>query len=184
MPSGPSKQELEMYWKGSRQYFDELAKYYKESDRKYYDEYIAPFYNNPFNTISSGKRSSGGRAVIISIGLFMIAIGSLAAFLLASGTFEETDFKKIEKIFESSDDKDKKTEETKEIEETKETESISTDTTGLSSEDNFIIGSKAIGDKDYDKAEKHLKRIKPGDKYYKQAQQLLESLKYLRKYDK
>jgi hypothetical protein len=56
MPSGPSKQELEMYWKDSRQYFDELARYYKESDKAYYDEYIAPFYSNLIQFQKQEKR--------------------------------------------------------------------------------------------------------------------------------
>ena len=47
-----------------------------------------------------------------------------------------------------------------------------------------MIGSKKIGDKDYDKAEYHLKQVKPGSTYYEQSKQLLESIKYLRKYDK
>ena len=51
-------------------------------------------------------------------------------------------------------------------------------------DDDFILGSKYISEKDYDKAEEHLKKIKPGSKNYEQAQQLLESIKYLRKYDK
>ena len=183
MPTGPSKQELEMYWTSSRQYFDELAKYYRESDKAYYDEYIAPFYNNPFISVSeSGGRSKSGAAklvVVMAIFIFLLAAGAAAVFLLMnenSGKDEQNDPVNKEKKLES-----------KEKEETKTPGKEDTETgdeTSLSSDDNFIIGSKKIADKDYDKAEYHLKKVKPGSQYYKQSKQLLESIKYLRKYDK
>ena len=84
-----------------------------------------------------------------------------------------------------SDQKDKVV--TKEKDDTKTSkndDSDKDDNSSLSSDDHFIIGSKKIGEKDYDKAEYHLKQVKPGTQYYEQSKQLLESLKFLRKYDK
>ena len=174
MSSGPSKEELEMYWKSSRQYFDELANYYRTADPAYYNEYIAPFYSNPFNTVSAGRQGSsrGVKAVFVSVftSVILVVIG-MAVFLLSSN--DSVDFKKVEKIFESSDDKDIK-------ENTKPSEN---DEKNVLPDDEFIIGAKYLAEKDYDKAEQHLKKVKKDDKYYKEAQELLKNIKYLRKYD-
>jgi len=171
MASGPSKEELEMYWKSSRQYFDELAKYYKTADPSYYQQFIAPFYSNPFNQGSSAKSGSGAKKalVILVIVFIMVLSAGIAVFFLITKEQGDTDFKKYEKQIETSKDGNKKENE---------------DINKIFSDDDFITGSKYLAEKDYDKAEEHLKRIKPGDKNYKQAQQLLESIKYLRKYDK
>ena len=180
MSSGPSKEELEMYWKNSRQYFDELAKYYQQSDPEYYKECILPFYSNPFHSASNTGKSGGGiKLVTVMVLLAVIGAGAAAFFVLLKNT--DIDEPKVkEKTVES---KDNRSSDNIGVEET-ETKSADDDAEGLSSEDNFIIGTKAISEKDYDKAEKHLKRIKPGQKYYKEAKQLLENIKFMKKYDK
>jgi len=172
MASGPSKEQLEMYWKQSRQYFDELANYYRTADPQYYNEHIAPFYSNPLYVVSSGKKgSAGARAVLLSV-IVLIAVGiaGIAVFFISTSEQEKTDTKKTGKNIEKSTDKDIKTYENEEKD-------------GFP-DDDFIQGSKYIAEKDYDKAEEHLKKIKPGDKNYREAQQLLKSIKYLRKYNK
>jgi hypothetical protein len=171
MPSGPSKEELEMYWKTSRNYFDELAKYYKTADPAYYNRYIAPYYSNPFSTGSASQNSPGAKKLFIVIAVFILVFTSgIAAFLFIStekggydnsGDNRQVDIPKEEKSISGD----------KELEKYLEG-------------DDFIVGSKFLAEKDYDKAEEHFKKIKPGDKNYKSAQQLLESIKYLRKYDK
>lgn len=190
MTNGPSKQDLESYWQNSRQYFDELAKYYQTADPEYYRQYMKPYYDNPFRSASSsGTGKSGGGGKIIFVALFMFfLIGLLSAgvffFIGKSGSVKE----KIEEITS-----DKKVTEQKTITKEKTTTTETTEPTEvepdsdpslLSAEDNYIIGAKYIGEKKYDKAVWHLKQIKPGDKRYKDAQQLIESIKYLKKYDK
>jgi len=174
MSSGPSKEELEMYWKSSRQYFDELANYYKTADPAYYNQFIAPFYSNPFNQVSSAKSGSGAkRALLFSFAVFiMIAFAGVAVFFFTTKEQENTDFKK------------RQIEQSKDNNANEDTKSIEKDKNDIFSDDDFIIGSKYLAEKDYDKAEEHLKKIKPGEKHYKEAQQLLVSIKYLRKYDK
>ncbi|HJY62739.1 MAG TPA: hypothetical protein VJ455_01180 [Ignavibacteria bacterium] len=167
MTSGPSKEELENYWKTSRQYFDELARHYQTADPEYYRKFIAPFYINPLYSVSSGKSSSGGvRAVLVSVFTFIaILTAGIAIFFVVKNEPENTDYKEIKKNT------------------TEETKPTQKEDMGFP-DDDFILGSKYIAEKDYDKAEEHLKKIKPGSKNYEQAQQLLESIKYLRKYDK
>lgn len=185
MPNGPSKQELEMYWQNSRQYFDELAAHYKNADPQYYKEFIEPFYTNPFANVSGQKQSSGSSAkpILILAVFIVLAFGGLAAFGIIYFASKESGSKEIEKLFESTEEPEVKPLEEKSTRE-KTSKEDSTDPSELSSEDNFIIGSKYLGEKKYDKAEYHLKKVKPRDKYYKQSQQLLESMKFLRQYDK
>ena len=196
MTSGPSKQELEMYWQNSRQYFDELAVHYKNADPQYYKEYIEPFYTNPFANMSSGKRQSSGgssKAALIVVLAMVMLIGTISAVLFIYLGSQDTGSKELEKVMKQLED-DKKTtqqETTKpEVKEknkgdVKEEETVEPeDPLEMSSEDNFIIGSKYLGEKKYDKAEYHLKKIKPGQKYYKESQQLLQNMKFLRQYDK
>jgi|SRR4030095_3862158 len=187
MPSGPSKQELEMYWRDSRQYFDELARYYKDSDKAYYDEYIAPFYNNSIYSVtgSSGKKGGGMKLLVVLVIFFFLIAGAGAVFFFVISEYSSKD---IDPLFKEKKTEAVNKEETatnnKEEPVTKENEKEPGDDSSLSSDDHFIIGSKKIGEKDYDKAEYHLKQVKPGTQYYEQAKQLLENMKYLRKYNK
>jgi hypothetical protein len=185
MPSGPSKQELEMYWQNSRQYFDELAAHYKQADPRYYKEYIEPFYTNPFANVHAQRQnsSSSAKPILIIVAFLVFAFGGLAAFGIIYFTSQQPDSKEIEKLFESTDKQEIKPKEEKSQQE-KAIEEDNSDPSELSPEDNFIIGSKYLGEKKYDKAEYHLRKVKPGEKYYKESQQLLESMKYLRQYNK
>jgi hypothetical protein len=175
MPSGPSKEELETYWKTSRQYFDELARYYKTADPDYYNKYILPFYSSPFGSAASGKSGGGAlRSVFVAgLGVVVLAVAGVAFFFISTQEPDKTDTKKTEKRIESLEDENVK----------ENTKSTDGDMKDVFPGDDFLLGSKYLAEKDYDKAEEHLKKIKPGDKDYKQAQQLLESIKYLRKYD-
>lgn len=168
MASGPSKEQLKMYWESSRQYFDELANYYKTADPQYYNEFIAPFYS-PFNTVSPGRQSSKGvKSILISLFAVLLLAGvGLAVFLFS---LDGSDEKKIEKIFDSSDEKNDK-------------ENTYYPEKNVLEDNDFIKGSKYLETKDYDKAEEHFKKVKKDDPFYEQAQELLKNMKYLRKYD-
>jgi hypothetical protein len=75
MKSGPSKEDLDMYWKSSRPYFDELANHYKTADPEYYKKYIAPFYRFGTTSQQSGsKTSSPVLVVVISVALLLIGL--------------------------------------------------------------------------------------------------------------
>jgi len=194
MASGPSKQELEMYWNNSRQYFDELAKHYQETDPEYYKKHILPFYNNPFqNTYTAQNKRSGSKAAVLFVVIAVFAILGIGAaglfFVLSdsSSDFIEEQTKKVEESIIGKDSKEFETIE-KEPEgntkDSKETVVDEEDSDGLSSDDHFIVGSKKIAEKDYDKAEYHLKKVKKGTQYYEQSQELLKNMKYLRRFAK
>lgn len=194
MATGPSKQELEMYWQNSRQYFDELAKHYKQADPQYYKEYIEPFYSNPFRGTYESKQSRGGagKAIIVIVALLVLGIAGAASFMIFYLGNDDTGSKELEKIIKDIDS-EKKTvdkETTTEKESTdnndvnkKPTEN-ETDPDERSDQDHFIEASKKISEKDYDKAEYHLKKVKKGSEYYEQAQQMLKNMKFLRQYNK
>jgi len=192
MSTGPSKQELEMYWKNSRQYFDELAKHYQSADPEYYRLNIKPFYDNPFSSTynaSGQSRSNGGGAkfVLVAIAFAVLAIvGAGAFFFISQG---DSVSKRIEEITSPSEQVPQR--ELKSPEPTNENstnpvepEDETTGTEELSDDDIFILGAKHISEKKYDKAVYELQKIKPGSKKYKEAQQLIESVKYLKKFDK
>lgn len=180
-----------MYWQNSRQYFDELAKHYQQTDPQYYKEYIQPFYSNPFrtsgnSTTTSSKQGSGGAKMVVVAVLMLLIVGvaGVAFFLM----FQTSD---IDNIFDEKKPTQKETIQRETVPKSEEVtptpleESTEDENPGLlSPEDNFIIGSKYLSEKKYDEAEYHLKQIKPGQKYYKEAQQLLINMKYIRKYNK
>ena len=191
MATGPSKQELEMYWKNSRQYFDELAKHYQAADPEYYRQYIKPFYDNPFSATytASGQRNStggGAKILILIIALGVLGVAGAAVFLFMSKSDSIT--KKIEEIT-TPDEKVtqrelKGTGSDKQNDNTTVEPEVEPSSGDLSDDDLIILGAKHISDKKYDQAVLELRKIKPGSKRYKEAQQLIESVKYLKKFDK
>ncbi len=194
MATGPSKEDLETYWQSSRQYFDELARHYQTADPEYYKEFIKPFYDNPFRSVSSGRqgKSGGGKVIVVAVFL-LVFIGALSAGLFLYLGSSESINEKVEELTSDKNVTEQKTTKEKKItreetgitEEPTETEETTGENTEeLSGEDNYIIGAKYIAEKKYDKAAWHLKQIKKGDKRYKEAQQLLESIKYLKRFNK
>lgn len=77
-----TKEELKEYYRNSRQYFDNLAKYYLEMDKEYYKEFIAPIYNNPPvpNVESTYIKHL---TLIVGIATALIVLGSLLVMLLS-----------------------------------------------------------------------------------------------------
>ncbi len=163
---GPSKEELDNYWKNSRQYFDELAKTYKESDPEYYNKFIAPYYSNPFASVSSSQSSGKGKPVVVVlfVAMFFFLVIGAGAFL----------------IFYFIGDEQNNNEVTK-----KDTTFVShrSDTTITNIDEldqDYFKGLKYLSQKDYDKAEEHLRKVDKNDKNYKSAQQVLKSIQFLK----
>ena len=160
--SGPSKEELQNYWKSNRQYFELLAKHYYASDRKYYDEFIAPFYSSAIgiNVVTNRNRSASVFVIAFLVALMTIA-GILAFFLI-----QKTDKRDEIKL------------------DTKDTLSNKYDKNNKVYDSDYMKGLMYISEKDYDNAEYYLKKVSKDEPDYKSAQQVLESIRYLKKYDK
>ncbi len=171
MASGPSKQELEMYWQSSRQYFYELAEHYKKNDPAYYKEFIQPFYSNPFRAggeTSSGKRSGcAGRSILLSAVMMVIAIGGAAVFFLINGSDDRTVDKKKDTEYKRD---------------TKE-ETITTDSVSITEPPKEIDpetsihyrrGVKLFEQKEYRLAGKYLRNVPKSDPNYEDAQRMLK----------
>ena len=161
MQSGPSKEELKEYWKNSRQYFDELAKTYLQSDPEYYEEYIAPFYRSPLYGMGGGKRRGGSLAVVSAI--FFLAIGAGAAFF----------------IFQNQREKDSNSG-TEKTEPVKKSNAVN-DTAETSGKFDYEKGLKYFDDGDYDNAEKYLRKVKGTDENYSDARKKLNEIKMIKK---
>lgn len=72
MEAGPSKEQIESYFRTSRKYFDELAKHYYEKDREFYNKYFAPYYNNPLYSSRKGIPNLKAR-LILMVSLLLLA---------------------------------------------------------------------------------------------------------------
>jgi hypothetical protein len=167
---GPSKEELQRYWVSNREHFDSLAKYYKEKDHKYYDEFIAPFYNEqPVATKVKTKSRASLMVIIIAIMVVFIAGAGMLVFFMLSNQVSKVE-RNVIKV-ESNDSVDVKNNENDKVYD-------------YDSDSHYIQGLMYLSKKKYDEAEYHLKLVPKGDPDYKSAQQVLESIKYLKKYDK
>ena len=72
--------------KESRKYFDDIAKSYMETDREYYDKYIAPFYSSPFGAVSSGAAKKAASAMIFAVAILAVGIGAVVFFIAQDST--------------------------------------------------------------------------------------------------
>lgn len=158
--SNPTKEELKKDWAANREHFEALAKFYYVNDREYYDKYIAPFYESQSEVSKTETKNS--RASIIIILVVVIALltsfGVLAYFLVMN--VDKTVNEGLKEIVVDSMAK------------------------GKNFDSDYMKAMKFMSEKDYDKAEEHLKKITEDNPDYKNAQQLLESIKYLKQYDK
>ncbi len=168
--SGPSREELENYFKNSRPYFDELAKHYYETDRQYYNKYIAPFYG-PFAGIAPGKKGAGARITVLVASILVAVIGAGVAFFVAMETGSDEPGRKRE--IEDVREKPKKS---------SDKESIIKDTVSskLKELSDYERGVEYYESEDYDNAERYLKRVPVSDENYGDAQQKLIEIKVLK----
>jgi t-SNARE complex subunit (syntaxin) len=181
MSSGPSKQELDMYWKNSRQYFDELAKHYRETDPEYYNKYIAPYYANPFvsqpefQTQSSGKQGStvtggGSKILTVMIAMILLIVGMGAAVFFLLNKAPETN--------ERSRSVEKETRQTNQPEDQKIEEVSPEETPGIKEPSGeYTKGVEYFEKNEFDLAVKHLNRVSSNDPNYKDAQRLLKIIR-------
>jgi hypothetical protein len=174
MPAdGPSKEQLEYYFKNSRQYFDELAKQFYDSDRDYYNKFIAPFYGSPFGGAPHKTNSAGSRSAV-----FLVA-GAVVALLVAGISF----FLTLQKPDDTNYEQKKEIEETHEKarskpdEQVKQPDSQTESNKKLSDYDN---GLKFYNQKDYDVAQRYFNKVTKDDDNYDDAQNKIEQIKKLR----
>jgi hypothetical protein len=167
---GPSKEELEYYFKNSRQYFDELAKHFYETDRDYYDKFIAPFYS-PFGRMTPGSKPRNKVAYSLVIaGLLGLLAAGFAVFLIMQrpDDTEITPKRNIEKPREnvkSNSDKQKKTSQAKQ---------------NKNELSDYEKGLKFYKQKDYDAAERYFNKVTKDDDNFEDSQNKLEEINNLR----
>lgn len=170
MASGPSKEELQHYFQNNRQYFDSLAKYYIETDRKYYNKFIAPFY-------SSFRPQKSSSKLIISIMLFISIMGGAALVYLVMDSDKpvkkETTGRNHEII-----NPDIIIDTVKPPVETPKTDST-TNIVSVESED-YEKGMKYYHKADFSNAEKYFKLVPKNNKKYIEAQKKLYELQFIK----
>lgn len=95
MQTGPSKGILAEYFKNNRQYFDSIARQYKDTDPEYYKTHIAPFYNNPFLSSSSAKKEGCAIRSVFMVSILIIIAGVAAVSLFLTKDNAEREPEKI-----------------------------------------------------------------------------------------
>jgi TolA-binding protein len=170
MQNGPSKEELEEYWNNSRQYFDELASYYRTSDRDYYNKYIAPFYS-PFR-VSPSK--GGGTKIIAIAAALIVFLGIGAAMLLVlipAGSDNST---------ENNDNKQQVS--PKISSDSVKSPVVPNDTSSkvVTVSPYYDKGMKYYHSKDYENAKKYFEMVPREDKNYRNARKQLLEIKIIR----
>jgi hypothetical protein len=168
--SGPSREELEKYFKNSRPYFDELAKHYYETDREYYDKFIAPFYSS-FGSLVTGGKSGGKAALSLSIvALLALLAAGFAVFLILDRP-EDTvkEYKKTEDIREDGKNDKSSKENAADTVFTKEGKLT-----------DYEKGMQFFNQEDYDGAERYFRRVRKDDSDYDNAQEKLREIRKIR----
>jgi flagellar basal body-associated protein FliL len=169
MTTGPTKEELQNYWTYNRQYFESLAKYYAETDKEYYNKFIAPFYS-PFRSSTSNK-SGAGKLIIIMFSLALVIAGAAAAFFV------------LMQSDSGNTDEDNKVIGRKIVTDTSSTLIPRPDTiVNVIPEisPNYDKGLKYFKKKDYTNAEKYFNLVPKSDKNYVQAQKKIVEIKIIR----
>jgi hypothetical protein len=179
MPAeGPSKEQLEYYFKNSRQYFDELAKQFYETDREYYDKFIAPFYS-PFGSMTPGSKPRSRAAISFTIAALLALIaGGFSVYLMLQRP-EDTNYEQ-KKMIENTKENTKENAKSKPDERVKPPE-MQTQSNKLS---NYEKGLRFYNQKDYDAAERYFNKVSKDDDNYDDAQYKLEQIKKLREENK
>ena len=171
MPQGPSKEELEYYFKNSRQYFDELAKQFYDTDREYYDEYIAPFYNPIIGASRSGK---------LPLRIFLLASIAAIIFGIAVATFFlMTQEEPTQKESPATKQEPKNKSETKPGTKSDSLFNTIVDTTieNLQNVSDYHKGLIYYNLNDYSKAGDYFKKVPADDINYKDAMKKLDEIK-------
>jgi len=182
MQTGPSKKILAEYFKNNRQYFDSIAKQYKETDPEYYNTHIAPFYNNPFLASTASKK--GGCAVrsvfLVSMLVLIAGIAAVSLFLSKEKAERELDRaidKEIEKSVEKIQSDEVKTENLKKS--LKPSDILDT-LTSVRKMNDYQKGVLYFNTGDYDKAEVYFSQVKRDDPGFSDARKKLSQIRKLR----
>lgn len=179
MASGPSKQELEMYWQSSRQYFDELAEHYKKNDPAYYKEFIQPFYSNPFRAggeTTAGKKSGCGPRAVFAVALLVVIAGLAAAVFLL---MNDSDDKSTDRKKDTQFSRDSVTG----IEPPPAPDKIEPEEESPETSIHYRRGVKLFEQKEYKLAGRYLRNVPKNDPNYQDAQRMLKIIEAIDKKD-
>ena len=168
MASGPSKEELQYYYQNNRQYFDSLAKYYADTDREYYNKFIAPFY-------STFRPQKGSARSVIAVMLFILIMGAAAGvfFMVKSDKPQiKENIQRNRELIEPNIKIDT-------VKPPVEIVDSSSEIVSDESED-YEKGMKYYHKLDYANAEKYFNRVPENNRKYKDAQKKLFELKFIK----
>jgi hypothetical protein len=176
---GPTKEELEKYFKNNRKYFDELAKNYKITDPDYYNKNIAPFYGYTFD--SAGNKKPSPRRLVIMAGLAIaVSFGiSLLVFFIQDKSERKPIItaEQVEELAEESSHSKIDTGIVNNI-----TSQKLLDTMEKAKDNaNFNHGKFLFKVKKYEEAEEYLKKVPKSHPEYEQVEYMLKEIKKYKK---
>ncbi|MBS1492323.1 MAG: hypothetical protein JST55_02365 [Bacteroidetes bacterium] len=163
----PSKEQLDIYYKTSRKYFDELAREYYKNDREFYNKNFARYYGyRNFNWRRKPRITVG---LLLAIFGFIVGVGFVSYFIMKPSSTNTNYYKKS-----YADEKNAKS-----IEENnfKGLTDDRLDSMNLSyMKTDFDKGTYFYNLGEYDKAKPYFEKIKKDDKDYQFAQDVLKAI--------
>lgn len=163
----PSPEQLELYYKTSRKYFDELAKQYYANDRDFYNKNFAQYYS-PLKNL--GTKPKKILAVVFAIMGLIAGVGVVSYFLLdAEIKSKHYSYKKS-----SEDESNARSIENKKMEDLSNDELDSMNLSYMKSD--FEKGTYFYNNGEYDKAKPYFEKVQKSDKDYQFARDVLKAI--------
>lgn len=164
----PSPEQLELYYKTSRKYFDELAKQYYETDREFYNKNFARYYG----TLNNLKVKPKSVLLILAAIFGLIVVAGVVSYFLLAVEIESkhNSYKKL-----TADEISAKSNENKKIEDFSNDELDSMNLSYMKSD--FEKGTYFYNNGEYDKAKPYFENVEKSDKDYQFAHDVLKAIK-------
>lgn len=124
-----------------------------DTDKEYYDKYIAPFYSSPFGAVSSGGAKKAVTAMALAGAILVVGIVAAVFFIAQDSTQDNKVVQEKSTSVEKDSDFDYKT--------------------------NYEKGLYFYERENYKSAKKYFKRVGESDSEYKKAQKYLEKIKMI-----
>ncbi|HLT23625.1 MAG TPA: hypothetical protein VK004_00730 [Ignavibacteria bacterium] len=171
----PTREQLEKYYETTRQYFDDLAAHYKETDPEYYKSVVQPVQRKGWFSGDDDNSAKRGM-ILVAVAVFLLVGTSVGVFLLLSAP--EDSYNPVDEYYkqqqqQNSTNPDQRRTPLRETRSPVNTESGNDGTEGMS---NFEKGEFYYEQQAYNQALEYLGQVTPGDENYDRAQKYISEI--------